>query len=127
VIIPRVVSLSRAWTTALAIAVFVAAAAAGYAAWEYRRLVGFESGWTCTLDPAWRIQLAWWLTTAAALLLLSSALALLHAITGRGDGRVGLPLPVCAIGVGKGHKFLASSSFIHEVHRIGRYGSKRMS
>ena len=98
-IIPRVVSLSRAWTTALAIAVFVAAAVAAYPAWEYRRLVGFDSDWTCTLDPAWRVQLAWWLTTAVALLLFSCALALLHAVTGRGDGRVGLPLLVCAMWV----------------------------
>jgi hypothetical protein len=94
-----VVSLSRAWTVALAVAVLAAAAASTYAAWRYRRLVGFDSGWTCTLDPAWRIHLAWWLVTAIALMLFGSAVALLQAVTGRGEGRAGLPLLVCVVAV----------------------------
>lgn len=106
-------TLSRGWTMTLLLVVVVATGLALYSAYDLRRLVGLEHGWNCTLDPAWRVHLAWWLLPIAAGLLVGSAVDIGRTIRGRGTGVVALPLLVCvaALAVIAGLNVFAFDSF----------------
>jgi hypothetical protein len=98
---------------ALILLVVVATGLALYVAYDLRRLVGLEHGWDCTLDPAWRVHLTWWLLPIAAGLLVGSAVDMGRTICGRGTGIVALPLLVCvaALAVIAGLNVFALNSF----------------
>jgi hypothetical protein len=90
-----VVSRSRPWFTALALASLAGAGINVYLGWVWRMWVGLDGEWSCANNPALGFHLLWGSTVLAALMLAGAAANLASAAAGRGSGRLGLGLFAC--------------------------------